>query len=56
MTVTMQVSSDNGATWDFSCNSITGDVGAGITSGTFKSILNGISEQNIHKHLEINSK
>jgi len=33
MTITMQASNDNGATWGFSCNSITGDVGAGITNG-----------------------
>ena len=38
MTVSMQVSSDNGVTWDFSCNSITGDFGANITSGTLKHI------------------
>lgn len=39
MTVSMQVSSDNGTTWDFSCNNITGEVGSGIISGTNKHIV-----------------
>jgi uncharacterized protein (TIGR02145 family) len=39
MTVTMQVSSDNGVTWDFSCNNITGDVGTNVASGTSKHIV-----------------
>ncbi|MFC2135335.1 FISUMP domain-containing protein [Bacteroidota bacterium] len=39
MTVTMQASNDSGATWIFSCEQITGDVGAGITSGTSKHIV-----------------
>ncbi len=39
MTVSMQVSNDNGSTWNFSCNNITGDVGSGITSGTGKHII-----------------
>jgi uncharacterized protein (TIGR02145 family) len=38
MNVSMQVSSNNGVTWDFSCNNITGDVGAGITNGAGKHI------------------
>ena len=38
MTVSIQVSDNNGTTWDFSCNNITGDVGANITSGTGKHI------------------
>ncbi len=39
MTVSMKVSADNGSTWDFSSNNITGDVGSGITSGTGKHIV-----------------
>jgi len=39
MFVTMQVSEDSGYTWDFPCDSINGDVGAGILSGTGKHIL-----------------
>jgi len=39
MTVTMKVSSDNGATWNFSCNNLAGDVSAGITNGTAKHIV-----------------
>ena len=38
MTVSMQASSNNGITWDFSANNITGDVGANITNGTGKHI------------------
>ena len=38
MNISMQVSSDNGSTWEFSCNNLTGDVGANITSGTLKHI------------------
>ena len=34
MTVFMQVSDDNGNTWNFSCNNITGDVGTDITNGS----------------------
>ena len=34
----MQVSSDNGVTWDFSCNNITGDIGANINNGIQKHI------------------
>lgn len=37
--VIMEVSSDNGTTWDFPCTQITGDVGSGITSGTNKHII-----------------
>ena len=36
--VTMKVSDDNGTSWNFSCDSISGDVGSGITSGTGKHI------------------
>jgi uncharacterized protein (TIGR02145 family) len=39
MTVTMQVSSDKGTTWNFPCDSITGDVGAGITNGINRHII-----------------
>ena len=39
MTVTMEVSDDNGLTWNFPCLQITGDVGAGVTSGTGKHIV-----------------
>jgi uncharacterized protein (TIGR02145 family) len=39
MTVTMEVSDDNGVTWNFPCVQITGDVGSGITSGTNKHIV-----------------
>jgi len=39
MTVTMEVSDDNGVTWNFACLQIGGDVGAGITSGTNKHIV-----------------
>jgi len=38
MTVTMQVSDDNGATWDFSCANVSGDIGSGKTSGAAKHI------------------
>jgi uncharacterized protein (TIGR02145 family) len=39
MTVTMEVSDDNGTTWNFPCVQISGDVGSGITSGTNKHIV-----------------
>ncbi len=39
MTVFMQVSDDSGSTWNFPCQNISGDVGAGIQSGTNKHIL-----------------
>lgn len=39
MSVTMQVSDDAGAAWNFSCENITGDVGSDITSGTSKHIV-----------------
>jgi len=39
MTVTMQVSTDAGQTWNFSSSSIAGDVGSGIISGTGKHIV-----------------
>lgn len=39
MTVTMEVSDDNGVTWNFPCEQINGDLGAGITSGTNKHIV-----------------
>jgi len=39
MTVTMLVSTDAGQNWGFSANNITGDVGAGILSGTGKHIV-----------------
>ena len=33
MTITMQASNNNGVNWDFSCDNVTGDIGAGITNG-----------------------
>ncbi len=39
MLVTMQVSEDSCAAWNFSCDSISGDVGAEILSGTGKHIV-----------------
>ena len=39
MTVTILVSNDSGQTWGLSANNITGDVGAGVTSGTGKHII-----------------
>lgn len=38
MTVTVRASSDAGATWDYACNLVSGDVGEGITSGNNKQI------------------
>lgn len=39
VTITMLASNDNGTTWTFSCSSVTGNIGAGITSGTNKHIV-----------------
>jgi len=39
MLVTMQVSEDSGATWNFACDSISGDVGADILSDAGKHIV-----------------
>jgi formylglycine-generating enzyme required for sulfatase activity len=39
MTITMQVSADNGMTWNFSCNHVSGDIGSGIYSGYNKHIV-----------------
>lgn len=39
MTVTMEASDDNGTTWNFPCTQISGDVGAGITTGNNKHIV-----------------
>ena len=39
MFVTMQVSADSGATWNFTCDSISGDAGADILTGTDKHIV-----------------
>lgn len=39
MTVTMEVSDDNGTAWTFDCNNVTGNIGSGITSGTYKHII-----------------
>lgn len=39
MTVTMFASSDSGATWNLTCNNITGAIGSGITNGTGKHII-----------------
>lgn len=38
MTVTIKVSDDNGITWNYSCNNVTGDVGSGINNGANKHI------------------
>ncbi len=39
MFVTMQVSQDRGATWNFACDSISGDVGVDILSDTSKHVV-----------------
>ena len=39
MFVTMQVSSDGGTTWNFRCDSISGDTGSDILTGTGKHIV-----------------
>jgi len=39
MTVTMEASDDNGATWNFPCVQVSGDIGTGLTSGTNKQIV-----------------
>ncbi len=39
MTIVMNVSDDNGATWNLSCNLVTGDIGPGIYSGNGKHIV-----------------
>ncbi len=39
MLVTMQVSEDSGSSWLFICDSVSGDVGTGIQSGTGKHII-----------------
>ena len=39
MILSMRVSSDNGTTWDFSCPTLSGDVGPWITNGTNKHIV-----------------
>jgi len=39
MTITMLASSDSGATWNLTCNNISGAVGNGITNGTGKHIV-----------------
>jgi uncharacterized protein (TIGR02145 family) len=39
MFVTMQVSEDSGATWNFACDSISGDIGMDILSDTSKHIV-----------------
>lgn len=38
LTISVQVSNDNGTSWNFSCENVSGDVGEGITSGTNKHI------------------
>jgi len=50
MTVTMEVSDDNGATWNFPCVQITGDVGSGITSGTNKHIIWNFASEHPNKY------
>ncbi|MCD4818005.1 MAG: fibrobacter succinogenes major paralogous domain-containing protein [Candidatus Cloacimonetes bacterium] len=37
--ITLQISNDNGATYDVSCFLTSGDIGSGITSGTGKQII-----------------
>lgn len=39
LTITLQVSNDDGATWDISCTLTSGDIGAGILSGAAKHII-----------------
>ncbi len=39
MTIVMNVSDDDGATWNLSCNLVTGDIGPGIYSGNGKHIV-----------------
>ncbi|MCK4653758.1 MAG: hypothetical protein KAU01_04875 [Candidatus Cloacimonetes bacterium] len=39
LTITMQVSPDNGLTWTFSCTQISGDVGPNIYNGNDKHII-----------------
>jgi uncharacterized protein (TIGR02145 family) len=39
MIVTMEVSDNNGVTWDYPCSQIIGEVGSGINSGTNKHII-----------------
>jgi hypothetical protein len=39
LTVTIAISSDDGATWTVPCMHATGDVGAGIALGTGKAIV-----------------
>lgn len=37
--ITMEVSNNDGITWDFSCNSLSGQVGSAITGGSNKQII-----------------
>lgn len=39
LTILAQASDDNGSSWNFSCENVTGDVGEGITSGNGKHII-----------------
>jgi len=39
MAVSMKVSNDAGQTWDFKCDSLKGDIGSGIVSGTGKHVV-----------------
>ena len=39
VTVTLRASRDGGLTWDLSCDTVTGDVGSGVLSGTGKTIV-----------------
>jgi len=43
MEISMKASSDSGATWNLSCNNLTGAVGTGISSGTGKHIVWDVS-------------
>jgi parallel beta-helix repeat protein len=39
LTIAVEASDDHGATWNLPCNSLTGDVGAGIPEGTGKHVV-----------------
>ena len=39
MTITIQVSDDNGASWNVSCDSVSGDIGSDVSSGSDKHIV-----------------
>ena len=49
MSVAMEVSDDNGVTWNFPCVQVTGDVGGGVTSGTNKHIVWNFASEHPNK-------